>query len=130
VAPSFSGKLSGLFNELLLALGTADGDLAFAPGDPDSLLATGATEVPVVPVLDPLLERQEFPILLVTLVGVPGKGSENGNAHKDIGEDKQHQAQNGDPDQHGKYAGTYADPENGTVEVVRAVPACHKMPER
>ena len=38
----------------------------------------------MLPILDPLQEHQEFPIFLVTLVGIPGKGTEDGPEHQAV----------------------------------------------
>ena len=53
---------SGL-NEPLAAFGTADADLAAAPGDTDGLMAAGAAEVAVVLVLQVGEEIQERGVL-------------------------------------------------------------------
>jgi hypothetical protein len=81
------------------------------------------------PVFDPLEQRQEFAVLLIALVGIPGEGAENGNAHKDIGKQRQHKIHNGNPDKQGQQAHANTNPQNGAVELIRAVTACHKVPQ-
>ena len=72
-----------------MALGTADGNFAFSPGDTDSLLAPGAAEIPMLPVFELLEKIKEFAVFLVALVGIPGQAAENGDAHKNIGQDRE-----------------------------------------
>ena len=67
--------VSALADELFPAAGTGDGDLALTPGNPDSLAALRAIEIAMLPVLDPVDERQEFPVFLVSLVGLPGEAA-------------------------------------------------------
>ena len=70
-----------------MAFGAADGNLALSPGDTDSLLTSGTAEIPMLPILDPLKKIQEFAVFLVALVGIPGQSAENGNAHKNVGQE-------------------------------------------
>ncbi len=43
-----------LFNEFFLTLGTGDGDLTLSSGHAHRLPATGAGEIAVIPILDPV----------------------------------------------------------------------------
>ena len=65
-------------DEFFPAPGAGNGDLSLAPGDPDGLAALGAVKIPVIPVPDPIHALEEFPVLLITLVGVAGQRTENG----------------------------------------------------
>ena len=76
--------------KLLFAFGTSDRNLSFAPGHPYRLAASGALEILMFFVLDPVQKAQIFPVLLIALIGVSGKRPENrpkhtsvGNKHKD-----------------------------------------------
>lgn len=46
-----------LFNEFFLTLGTGDGDLTFSSGHAHRLPATGAGEIAVIPILDPVQQH-------------------------------------------------------------------------
>jgi hypothetical protein len=89
----FCGKISvsGVSYEFFLTLGTGDGDLTLASGDSDSLPALGAIKIAVLPVLQPFKELQKLPVLLVSLIGIPGQASEDRPKHQDIGNGPQYQ---------------------------------------
>ena len=78
--------LSSLLYELFLAFRAGDGDLAFAPGNPDLLTAAGAVKVAMLPVLQLLEEQQEFPVFVITFVGLTGKAAEDRPDHEGIGD--------------------------------------------
>ena len=85
-------KMSGLsfLNEFFFTLGAGDGNLPFSPGDPHRLAAAGTFIIPVLPVLQ-LFQKSQIPaIFLVTLVGIPGKSTENSPKHKRVGKSGQY----------------------------------------
>ena len=76
-----AAQKSTFFDKPLLAPGAGNGKFALTAGNADGLLALRAGEVAMLPILDPLQEDQKFPVFLVTLVGIPGKGTEEGPEH-------------------------------------------------
>ena len=67
---------SGFADELFTATGTADVDLALVTGDPNTLLAVGATEISVIPILQAVPEAEELLILCLSAVNILGKHTE------------------------------------------------------
>ena len=61
-----------------------NGNLSLAPGNTHHLAAFGAVKIAVVPVLYPAHKLQKFPVLLVTLVGIPGQTAANGPNHHGV----------------------------------------------
>ena len=120
---------SGL-NEPLAAVGTADADLAAAPGDTDGLMAAGAAEVAVVLVLQVGEEIQERGVLPAAGFDVLGVHPEDAPQQRDIG----HQTA---PGGQGELAAQEAADEHQhdartqqiRIEFIRAVAADHKIPE-
>ena len=113
-------------DKFLLAPGAGDGDFALAPGNPDGLAALGAVEIAVVPVLEPVKDQQEFPVLLVALVGIPGEGPEDGPEHQPVAEGPENGPHRQIAEQGGENAGHQAGAQNDHIQPVRAVPARHK----
>lgn len=72
---------SGFADELFTATGTADIDLALVTGDTNTLLAVGATEISVVPILQAVPEAEELLILGLSAVNVFGKHTEKDQYH-------------------------------------------------
>ena len=70
--------------KLFPALGAGDGDLTLATGDTHLLTAAGAVEVTMVFVFDFLQEHQVFPVFLIPLIGISGKGPKNSPAHQSV----------------------------------------------
>ena len=93
--PGWEGAVSGLSYKLFPALGAGDGDLALAPGYPDTLPAAGAIEIPVLPILEPVDQQQKPPIFPVTPVGVPGQHPENAPAPQGVVHGHQNQLYRG-----------------------------------
>ena len=80
---------SGRSDELLPAFGASDGDLSLPPGNPDGLMALGTVEIAVVPVLQTVENQKKLPVLLIPLVGIPGKCPINGPEHQCIAQHKE-----------------------------------------
>ena len=72
---------SCFFDKFFFTLWAADSDFPLAFGNSYRLLTTGTGKITMLPVLDPLQEGQILPILLITLIGIPGEHAENGNTH-------------------------------------------------
>jgi len=117
---------SGFADEFLPALGTGDGDLALAPGNPDHLTALGAVEVAVLAVFQPVKELEEFPVLLIPGIGIPGEGAEDGPDHQAIGHGGQEQIDEGLMKEGGDQAGHKAGAQDRHIQPVGAVASCHK----
>ena len=81
--------LLSFLHETLPALGAGNGDLAFSPGDTDHLTALGTVIITVLPILQPGEKLQEFPVLLITLIGIAGEAAENGPEHQAISQQGQ-----------------------------------------
>ena len=75
----------GFLNKLFRAFRAGNGDLAFALGHPDGLVAPGTFEIFVLPVLQPLGKAQIFAVFLIPLVGVARQHPEDGPPHTYIG---------------------------------------------
>ena len=61
------------FNKFLPALGAGDGDLALSTGHANHLLTSGAGEITVIFVLDPVDQQKEPAVLLIPFVGIPAE---------------------------------------------------------
>ena len=77
--------LLGFSDKLFPAFGAGDSDLSLATGHPDGLVALGAIEMLVLPVLDPVQDHQKPSVFPVALIGVPGEAPEKCPKHQDIG---------------------------------------------
>ena len=121
-----SWSRSGFPDEFLLAPGTGDGDFALSPGDPDGLPAFGAVKIPVVPVFETVKNQQEFPVFLVTLIGVAGQGPENSPEHQRIAQRPEHCANARVSEHGGEDTGHQSGAEDHHIQPVRAVAAIHK----
>ncbi len=72
---------SGFADKLLSATGATDVDLSLMPGDTDTLSAMGATEVFVIPILQPGPEIQPFLVFCLPAGDVSGKHSEESKGY-------------------------------------------------
>ena len=117
---------SGLSDELLPAFGAGDGDLSLPPGNPDGLMALGTVEIAVVPVLQTVENQKKLPVLLIPLVGIPGKRPINGPEHQCIAQHKENHPHGQIPEQGGENTGNQACAQNGHVQPVGAIPPGHK----
>ena len=82
----------------------------------------------MLPILDPLQEHQEFPVFLVTLIGIPGETAENGPEHQAVGYDRKNAAESAaNEETHQTYDQTGS--QNHRIQLIRAVTAYHKLPE-
>ena len=117
---------SGLLYEFFFALGTGDGDFAFALGDPYRLAAAGAIKVAVVPVLDPIQQHQKSAVFLVALVGVPGEGAEHGPEHEAVGHKGQRQIHSRSLNKNRYQNNDHARRQNNRIEFIRSVASGHK----
>lgn len=119
---------SGFADELFPASGAGNGNFAFASGDPDHLAALGTVEIAVVPILNAAHKLQEFPILLVALVGIPGQKPEDGPEHEPVAQEKENQVQQDAVlHEHGNEAGSQAHAQNHHVQLVVSIAARHEM---
>ena len=119
--------LLGFSDKLFPAFGAGDSDLSLATGDPDGLVALGAIEMLVLPVLDPIQDHQKPPVFPVTLIGVPGEAPEKSPKHQDIGKGGQDQGQTrGFRQKYGDQREDHAGTQDHGVQFVRAVTAHHK----
>ena len=123
------GGYSALADKLFPAAGTGNGNLALTPGNADGLLALGTVEIPVIPVPDPIHALEEFPVLLITLVGVAGQRTENGPEHQGIGDAMEDQVGQGAADKQSQNDHHQGGTQNRTVQFVAAIAAFHKTPE-
>jgi hypothetical protein len=65
--------ISGLTDELFSAAGATDADLALVTGDADTLLAVGAMEIAVIPILEPGPQIQPLLVLHLSQGNVLGE---------------------------------------------------------
>ena len=121
--------LLGFLDKLFLALRAGNGDLAFASGNPYHLTASGAIEIAVLPILDPVHQLQIFPVFLIALVGVPGEAAKNGPEHQAVGQQSQQHVQKSVFSEECNKTHHYAGEQNSGIEFVRAVAAHHKPAE-
>jgi hypothetical protein len=120
------GLILRLFYKAFPAPGTGDGDLSLSTGDPDHLAALGAVKIPVLPVFQPVENLQEFPVLLIALIGIPGEGAPNCKDHQYIAQGPEDQVQRLDGNQHTQDAGTQTRAQNHHIQSVRSVTSGHK----
>ena len=113
-------------NEFFLALGAGDGNLTLASGHTHRLAATGAIEIAVLPVLQPLHHGQILPIFLVALVGVPGKTAEDSPEHQSVRNGRQQQIHRLPGNKHGEQTDHNTRAQDGHIQFIRSVAACHK----
>lgn len=83
----------------------------------------------MLPILDFVQQKQEFPVLLIALVGVAGEGTEDGGKHTHIGQDCQQQVDQRPGEEHGDQAQDHTATEDPHIQLVVAVAAYHKLPE-
>ena len=115
-----------LLDELFSALGAGDGDLALATGDADGQAALGAGEIAVVPVFQLVEEPQEFSVLLIPGIGIPGEHPGQGPDHQTVVGKGQHQLHRCHGDEGAKQAHGKGGAEDGQTQLVGAVAAHHK----
>ena len=70
-----------LTDKLFRAFGTGNGDLTFSPGDTHRLVASGATEILVLSVLDTVQQHQKTAIFPIASIGIPGQRPEYRHKH-------------------------------------------------
>jgi len=114
-------------DELLIAPGAGDGNLALAPGDTNGLVALGAVKVPVLAILDPLTDLQETPVFLIAGIDIPGKTAANGPDHQAVADDPEDQVKGPGRDHHGQQTGHQSGAQHHHIQPIRTVPACHKI---
>ena len=117
---------SGFLDELFPALGAGNGDFAFPPGHAHRLAAAGTVEVTVIPILDLIQHHQEFPVFLITQIGLSGKRTENGPEHTAVGQEGKAQIHQRRLDKHGHQADHNTGAQNRHIQLVRAVAAHHE----
>ena len=83
-------QLSFLY-KALLALGAGNGNLALSPGNAYHLTALGAVVIPVLPILYPINQLQEFAVFLKALVGITGEAAIQCPDHQSVGNRGQQQ---------------------------------------
>ena len=120
--------LSGLY-ELFPAFGTGDGDLSLTLGNSHLLAAAGTIVIAVILVFDLLEKEEEFAVLFIALVNIPGEGPEDCYDHEGIGNGGKQQLhcrarEEGCQQREGKACN-----QNGHIQLIRAVTAGHKMRE-
>ena len=86
-------QILGFLNKLFFALGAGDGDFALTPGHSHRLAAAGAVKISVFLILPPLDQPQVLPVLLVPLIGIPGKTPKNRPKHQSVGASRQRHIQ-------------------------------------
>ena len=116
-----------LLYELFPAFGAGDGNLALASGNANGLVALGALEVAVLPVLEPVHHLAILPVFLVALVGVLGEAPENHQTQETVGNQGQDHIETGDPDEHGQQTAHHAHTQQGHIQMVVAITAGHKL---
>ena len=121
--------LLSILDKLLFALGAGNGDLALTLGYPHLLMAAGAVIIAVILIFQLLEKQQEFPILIVSLVDVPGQRPEYGKKHTGIRDGGKNQLDHGYGHQHGQESETQTYTQNCHIQFICAVPACHKLPQ-
>ena len=84
-------KFLSFLHEALFALGAGNGDPALSPGNPDNLTAFGAIVIAVIPVLQAVKKLEEFPVFLITLVGIAGEAAVQRPEHQSVGNRGQQQ---------------------------------------
>ena len=111
------------------AAGTGNGDFALAPGDSNSLMALGAVEITILPVLQPVINLQEFPVFLIPLIGIAGQAAADGPDHQAIAQRPENQIEGLHGNDHGEQACHQARAEDHHIQAVSAIAAGHEMPQ-
>ena len=117
------------FYKFLFAFGAGNCNFPLSLGYPDGLTATGTFKISMVPVLQPVYQHEKFPVLPIPLVGVSGKGAENGNAHQHIGQHMQQQVRQGRRDKNRHHHDSHAGPQKGGIELIVTVAPSHELVE-
>ena len=128
-APKGAAVVLRFTNEFFPALGAGDGDFAFASGHANHLMALGAVKIAVLAVFQPVEELEEFPILLIPGIGIPGQTAVDGPDHQTIGQGGQKQIDQGYAEEGGNQAYHQAGAQNGHIQSVGAVASCHEPME-
>ena len=121
-----ASDLSGFLYKLLPAAGTGNGNLAFSPGNPDGLMALGTVEIPVLPVLQPVIYLQEFSVFLIPLIGVSGQAAADGPDHQAIAQRPENQIKGLHRDDHRQKACNKTRAQDRHIQPVRAITAGHE----
>ena len=79
----------------------------------------------MLPILGPIQKLQKFPVLLIPLIGIPGKSTGNRPDHQAIGDHSQNRAGQS-TEKAANQANDQTGGQNHRVELIRAVPAIHK----
>ena len=87
----------------------------------------GTVEISVLTVLEMLKELEEFPVFLVSPVGIPGEDPADGPDHQAVGDQQEDQAEGKPSDKGRQKTGDEAAGQNDHAETVRTVSAGHKM---
>ena len=125
----FPADASSFANKLLYALGTGDGDLAFALGNTGLLATSGAAEILMAAILAAAAPCQETTVFLIPLIGVAGQAAEDGIDHAHIAQGGQCQTHPEKGHQQRYQAKNQTCAQNSGIEFVRAVSAGHKSTE-
>lgn len=118
---------SCFFHEFFPAFGAGDCNLAFPPGNTDSLPTFGAVKITVVSVFDPVEGQKVSAVFLIALVMVSGKAPEQRPAQQSVGTQLKHQHQRRNKQRNQRQHHTCG--QNRTVEFIVTIPAAHKTPE-
>ena len=117
---------SGFSDKPFFALGAGDGDFTFVPGEPDSLAAPGTGKIAVFFILYLIAQTQIPAVFLVALVGISGEGTEIGPEQKHKSQGGQDHLHQGIADKQGNQTQHHTHTQNGIIELVIAVAACHE----
>ena len=124
-----TGGILGFLDKLFSAFGAGDGDLALSAVDTHRLTALGASEITMLPILDPVDEGQEFAVFLVALIGLSGEAAEQCPNKQGVIDQGEHGADGliGDEeaDEHHDNTG----PQDHHIQLIRTVTAGHKTIE-
>lgn len=124
-----NGEKSGTALKALPAPGAGDGDFSLAPGDTHGLAASGADEIAVVAVLDPIQHQLEAAVFLIPSVDISGQTAEDGPAHQSIAGQPEQNSGNGAAEEGRKQTGEQTGTQNHHIEPVGAVAADHEAAE-
>ena len=120
---------SGGLDEPFLATGTGDGNFSLAPGNTDGLPTLGAVKIPVLAIPDLVKEPKEFPVFLITGIGIPGEHPKQCPEHQAIGQQGQYQMGQRSPQKGRNQADNHRCTQKGQTQLISAISASHKTPE-
>ena len=92
-------------------------------------MATGTIVVTVLLILYLLEEKQKLPVLIITLVNIPGQRAENSEEHTGIGYGGENQLDQRNGQQHGQECKTKTHTQDGHIQFICTVSTCHKLPQ-